>query len=790
MADRNAAWNNRATQLTRVALLLVLCAGLPHKVLAGSRAPATMASVGDSIVSLIEQVRSDGTNVVYSTAVVPDTLLVERQRDGKDSVELLRIVLNDVGLDLKSVDGLMIVAREKSTPKAESGQAVPATRSLPEPAIPEITTTASKYEILRESISQRTDLMQRDIEVVPNFGSDPIRAMHRLPGVASGGTSAKPHIRGSEANDMAVILNGQRLLDPFHVRDYQSLFSAIDTRAIDRLEVYTGGFPARYGDRMGGIVVIDAVQPEDSLHSEAGVSVFNTSLLSSGRVAEGDIEWLFSARRGNLDRIIDRKYGRPSYYDVFSEIGVAFSPRTHLSVNGLMANDDVLIVTEDSGNEFEYSHSDVRNSQFWATWTQEWGHELTSQTTFSTATFVSVRNAQIEDPEAVTGFVVDQRRLGIYGAHQTWQWPVSDYHRLTFGWEAYRQDAEYDYRSGVEYLAPQVIDDASTEGSQDTVLQNIDGNSYGVFVSDSWRLSNRTVAEVGFRWDQQTYTSQGTETQFSPRLGLVHEVNDDLTLRASLGRYYQSQGIHELQVEDGLDRFFPAQRADHAILGLNYRLSDDLSVRVETYYKWYDRIRPRFENMLDPLAVIPELEPDRVIIAPDAARALGIEFSLAYEGPRGLNWWASYTNSRADDYFGDRITPRSWDQRHAVQLGLTWSNETWDVGVAANAHSGWPTTDVYTEPGPSPDTPIVLVGDRNGARLGSFGSLDFRIGYKRPLGDGMFHMFFELSNATNRRNLCCADFDMEFDSNGQLFLEKEYDYWLPRLPALGFLVEF
>ena len=96
-------------QLVWVASLLVLCAGFPQRVLAGSGAPTISASAGDSIVSLIEQVRSYGTNVVYSTAVVPDTLLVERERDGKDSVELLRIVLNDVGLDLKSVDGLLIV---------------------------------------------------------------------------------------------------------------------------------------------------------------------------------------------------------------------------------------------------------------------------------------------------------------------------------------------------------------------------------------------------------------------------------------------------------------------------------------------------------------------------------------------------------------------------------------------------------------------------------------------------------------------------------------------------------
>ena len=58
------------------------------------------------------------------------------------------------------------------------------------------------------------------------------------------------------------MLNGQRLLDPFHIRDYQSLFSAIDARAIAGMEVYTGGFPVRYGDKIGALVLVDALDPQ------------------------------------------------------------------------------------------------------------------------------------------------------------------------------------------------------------------------------------------------------------------------------------------------------------------------------------------------------------------------------------------------------------------------------------------------------------------------------------------------------------------------------------------------
>ena len=151
-----------------------------------------------------------------------------------------------------------------------------------------------------------------------------MRALHRLPGAAAG-VSAQAHVRGGELNETAVVLNGQRLLDPFHIRDYQSMFSAIDARAIDGMEVYTGGFPVRYGDSMGALVLVDALDPHEPRHSELGLSVLNTSALSAGTIGDGTGSWLVSARRSNLEDVVHERLGEPSYYDFFGELGVNFS---------------------------------------------------------------------------------------------------------------------------------------------------------------------------------------------------------------------------------------------------------------------------------------------------------------------------------------------------------------------------------------------------------------------------------------------------------------------------------
>jgi hypothetical protein len=87
-------------------------------------------------------------------------------------------------------------------------------------------------------------------------------------------------------------------------------------------------------------------------------------------------------------------------------------------------------------------------------------------------------------------------------------------------------------------------------------------------------VTARLTAELGLRWDEQTYVEDADE-QFGPRLNLLYDLSDDTRLRASWGRYQQAAGIDELQVEDGVDEYPRAQRADHLIVGLEHTLSND-----------------------------------------------------------------------------------------------------------------------------------------------------------------------------------------------------------------------
>ena len=61
-----------------------------------------------------------------------------------------------------------------------------------------------------------------------------------------------------------------------------------------------------------------------------------------------------------------------------------------------------------------------------------------------------------------------------------------------------------------------------------------------------------------------------------------------------------------------------------------------------------------------------------------------------------------------------------------------------------------------------------------------------RLSRRFQLRKGSLLAFIEVSNATNRRNVCCLDWDISDEDE----LEHSEDYWMPLLPAIGVLWEF
>jgi hypothetical protein len=201
-------------------------------------------------------------------------------------------------------------------------------------------------------------------------------------------------------------------------------------------------------------------------------------------------------------------------------------------------------------------------------------------------------------------------------------------------------------------------------------------------------------------------------------------------------------------------------------------------------------VRPRYENLFDPMVLFPEIEPDRVLVTPSRARATGFEATLGMDRGRRFGWWAGYALARAEDDIDGRMVPRSRDQRHTFNAVVRRRfGALWDVALAGQYHSGWPTTSVTAESVVNPDgstSTRASLGPRNAERLPPFHRLDLRVNRRFAMGRGTLSAFLEITNLYGRENVCCID-DLRYlpRSDGTVRVERSESFWLRQAPVFG-----
>ena len=283
-----------------------------------------------------------------------------------------------------------------------------------------VVVNASRYDLAQRGPSASYFLPVEQIEQLPDLGDDPLRAVARLPGTATNGWSAKSHLRGGDVDENLVLFDGMRLRNPFHLKDFQSVFSAIDPAVIQGMDVYTGGVPVSYGDRMSGVIDIRSFEPPVGRQHEISQSLFNTSLLTAGSSDDGRFDWAVSARRGNLDLVIDvvdSSIGDPSYFDVYSRFGVQATNTLRVTGNILYFDDDINLSDSDSEENAEAKY---RDAYFWVRLDHEPTPDLRGWTIVSHSHLYSRRNGTTDKEGVSSGSLDDDRSFNISSLESNW----------------------------------------------------------------------------------------------------------------------------------------------------------------------------------------------------------------------------------------------------------------------------------------------------------------------------------------------------------------------------------
>ena len=656
------------------------------------------------------------------------------------------------------------------------------------------------YSLGRDAPASTAALTAEELLELPHFGDDIVRAVTVLPGVTSGDASAEFNVRGGLTREVRYEIDGLEIYEPYHLKDYQGIFSIIDPDVLGGVDLFTGSFPVEYGDRSTAVLDLQTYSPRKQAY-EAGISLLNAWGSAAGTWERGD--WFTSARRGWLDIVLDlvgdeneenevREGSGPEYWDVLSKVSWDLTQSQRLTVNALLSgdtNDEFERELEDGGFEEETTDSSYGNSYLWLRHTAPLGRRGLLESMVAVGRVDRDRLAQEMGPER-DFTIFDDRELDILQGRQDASWDIASRHYLKTGWEARQYDVTYTYRNELALIDPVGV--ALGRAPITTFDGAFDSTHVGLYVADRWQMSDRLVVEAGARWDRFSLTD---EDHVSPRINAVLELGNGWRGRLGWGLFHQSQRPHELQVGDGETEFFQAERSEHRTLGLERmfrRSTSTWDLRLEAYQREMDDLRPRYENLFQTFVLNPETANDRIRVAPSEAEAVGVEVFLARRGGGRFDWWVNYAWSEVEDLIDGARVPRATDQTHAVNLSLGWRPSTrWSLNAVWRFHTGWPTTPVTAGLGTDDaGQPIAVpvIGALRSENQGDYHRLDLRAARRFQLSRAVLELFIDVQNLYNRENEAGFESDganFFLDGDGNPVYEPTPETWLGVLPSFG-----
>lgn len=757
--------------MIRRALLLLLIAGTLHA--------AEARFAGRPLTEALRELQSRGLRLIYSDEVVTGDMIVRTEPRATQPRKILDELLREHAL--RANDGpratLLIVRDER--PRRRS----PVPEASPSPQMPvtleEIVVTPSRFTILGREAESRQFLSRDEVRRVPHLSDDLYRGIGRLPGTTSADVSARFNLRGGEEDEVLVLVDGAEIYDPFHIRDLYRAFSTIDAEAVGSVDVLSGGYPAEYGGRMSGVVDIDTLSPAETKH-EVGVSLLNTRLLSQGTFAGQRGAWLFSLRRGYLREVLtlldDAADIDPRYYDLLGKVQWTLGQRTAVSAHA-MASRDRLTMQDGPGTS---AHANYDDRYLWINLRRSWTEALFTQSVLSWGRMERDRNGAFDNEfDRQRGRLEDHHQSTFVTLKNDATLHLSPRQLLKFGATAKRVRARFDVEgSSVVPFAIFELGSPPREVRR-SVHVRPGGSQLDAYLADRVRIRDSVVLEAGLRAGSESYTPDGVHV--SPRLNVAWTLSPHTSVRAAWGLFHQPQAIHELQVEDGVTEYQPAQRSEHRGLGIEHSFPRGFAARLELYDKTLTHLRPRYVNLYDRLLLFPELRADRIRIAPEKGHARGAELLVRSDASQPLSGWMSYTLARVTDRVGRRDVPRDWDQRHAVTFSVNYQRgPAWNFNLAGTWHSGWPTTPVLAR---VEGTQLLTeLGPRASARLPDYQRLDFRASRTA----GAFSFFVELFNLLGRENVTRVDtFEFRQDPNGAVTASPVTESVIGILPSFG-----
>lgn len=604
-----------------------------------------------------------------------------------------------------------------------------------------------------------------------------------LPGVASNNEMSNQYsVHGGGFNENLIFINGFEVYMPFRPRQgEQEGLGLFNPDLADRITLYTGGFPARYGGKLSSALETSYGLPyEQPITGSLSLSMLDATVTNRGSV--GRLAWNAGIRKARAQHFFSTQELKgnyqPDYTDIQGVVGYRLAPGHSLEALGIYADHRFQLDPQSRKTYFGIiSLSPHAPSDFRSFWVRYQGNEEDGyETRFAGLRLQNRLNSSIEIAHDAAYFATAEHEgFDIRGTAVIFQVDPNEGnpntggghiptgnavqaefadnmidvetvtargrytitatgHALEAGW--YARSLSFSDRIR-EHTS---ISGKNTEGDMVRIVVDslhdaatLSETQGGFYLQDAFS-AGRVLITGGMRSD---YFSFNREWTLSPRLSARWDVDDRLSLTGSWGIYQQAPTYREIRglpeagstILGSLNRDIRSQRSIQYVAGAEYFLpSRRLRVRAEAFYKDLDHL------------ISYEIQNVRVVYSGNndsKGNAYGLDLRILGELVPGLESWLNYSYLHTtedflpgwEDEYTIGIIPRPADQRHTVSLFVQDyipGDRTWKVHMRGLFGSGLP----YTPPVPGRRVGTFVSqvpGPRNSARYPEYRRVDLGI---------------------------------------------------------------
>lgn len=610
--------------------------------------------------------------------------------------------------------------------------------------------TLAEVQVTGQKIQtgQTEELKAEDAKLAPSASGNGVEGLiQQQAGVSTHNElSSQYNVRGGAFDENSVYINNVEVYRPLLVRSgQQEGLSVINPYMVDKIGFSTGGYAAKYGDKMSSALDITykKLQPKGSKETVTEGTLAASLLGADAYFGLGTkkLSWLNSIRYktnsyllGTTDTKAEYK---PNFLDYQTYLSYCPNKRWKIDFIGNISDNHYNFVPHDRETTFG-TQQDVKSFRVYFD-----GQEKDRFLTYF-GTLGITRNITDKTSFSILGsafYSKEQEKYDIQGQYWLDQTETSENLGVGTYFEHARnyltarvlsakailkhKTKKHDIEVAYTYKKEHISENSVEYEMRDSAGYSVPHNGKDLYMIYSMKARNTLDANRMESYLQDTYrfTSQGghshftlnygvrmshwslnKETLFSPRisLGIIPAYSENTTLRFAAGLYYQAPFFKELRdtsTVNGityatLNEKIKSPRSIHFIAGYDYRFRiNNLRYRftAEAYYKALGNLIPYSVNNV------------KVVYYGEnraSGHAAGIDLKLYGEFVPGTDSWLTFSLMNTQMKLNGKGVPLPTDQRFAVNLFFTDyfpGTERWRMSLKLALADGLPFSTPHRE---------------------------------------------------------------------------------------------